>query len=92
MGWSCRADAGNTMQKIEDCCRKQTGSQNSFRRNGNEYFIELSYVEHDDGAITGSIMLVTGDFCNKSGSLRIEGDGTITRPKYLREMIECTSA
>jgi hypothetical protein len=91
MGWSCRADAHETMQKWTAACVAQTGSQNEFDADGVRYFWELSRTEHDDGAITGTIMRVTEKrpdgsmMAVKCGSFRINPDGTIGRaPAFLR--------
>ena len=93
MGWSCRADAAKTAEKWAAACVAQTGSQNVFRTKGRTYFWENSRKEYDDGAITGSVfrMLGNGEIngtnpCVKSGSFRIEGDGTVARaPKFLKD-------
>lgn len=87
MGWSCRADAGKVLAKFEEACRKSTGSSNTYKAFGKRYFFEVSGVEHADGAITGSIhRFVDKGRCVRSGSFRIEGDGTITRaPAFLKK-------
>jgi len=92
MGWSCRADAAVTMESWTAACVAQTGSPNVFRVNGREYFWEVSSVEHDDGAITGTIVRVEGPgstpdstACRSAGSFRINGDGTVARaPRFLK--------
>ena len=92
MGWSCRADAARTMHDWSDACYAATGSSNVFEANGSRYFFETSRTEHRDGAITGSVyktLIVEGDSirCRKSGSFRIEGDGTVTRaPAWLKKV------
>lgn len=86
MGWSCRADAGNVLDKMSAACVASTGMSNTWEHNGVRYFFEISRTEHADGAITGSVCKFVGkDLCRKSGSIRIEGDGTITRaPAFLK--------
>jgi hypothetical protein len=87
MGWSCNAKASDTLQRMTDKCVKASGSQNTFIVKGVTYFFETSRTEHRDGAITGKVMrmiLPENTHCRPSGSIRIEGDGTITRaPKFL---------
>ena len=80
MGWSCRQDAYNTMKQWEQHCREQTNSSNSYKVGEQSYFFEASRTEHADGAITGAAwkMLPNGR-ARKSGSFRIEGDGTVKR-------------
>jgi len=92
MGWSCRADAGKTMDAWIKACVEATGSSNVYRVGGDEFFWETSRTEHADGAITGSIVKVTvknpdgSSYCRKVGTFRIEGDGRIARaPKWLKD-------
>jgi hypothetical protein len=96
MGWSCAKAASFTMEAISNFCFKQTKSDNVFVSKGNKYFIEWSRTEHRNGAITGSIMKMAMTLCRKSGSIRIEPDGTISRaPKILMDVpvyvLECTN-
>jgi len=80
MGWSCRADAMNTMREWEKVCRFTTASSNCYEVNGQRYFFETSRTEHDDGAITGSVWKMLPDGrARKSGGFRIEGDGAVKR-------------
>jgi len=96
MGWSCRAEAGNTLNAWQDACFAQTGMANVFlskggsERNqfagGSKYMFEVSNKEHHDGAITGSIQRFVDDtHVVKAGSFRIEPDGTVSRaPAFLK--------
>jgi len=91
MGWSCRKDAGDTLTKISDWVVENFDNQNKWTTKKGTYFFESSRTEHDDGAITGSIWksLPAGtpyrgktypdERVTRSGTFRIEGDGTITR-------------
>jgi hypothetical protein len=84
------------MEAISNFCYKQEKSNNVFSSKGKKYFIEWSRTEHRDGAITGSIMKMNGETCKKSGSIRIEPDGRISRaPKILMDVpvcvLECTT-
>jgi hypothetical protein len=88
MGWSCRKEAGDVVQAWTEACVAQTDSQNTFVPNGDvKYFWETSHREYGDGAITGTIWkFLPNGFCRRSGTFRIEGDGTITRaPKWLKD-------
>lgn len=88
MGWSCRTDAANTLDKIEKACRLSTGSQNCIKQGEDEFFFDVSRTEHNDGAITGSVFKFTPSktHCRKAGSFRIEGDGTVTRaPAWMKK-------
>ena len=92
MGWSCRAEASKVMHKWTHACVEQTNSQNVFRVGADEYFWEISRTEHDDGAITGTIVRVVekrpdgSSTCRKVGTFRIDGDGTVKRaPKFLAD-------
>jgi hypothetical protein len=86
MGWSCTRDADRTARQWVDACVASTGSQNTFRSRGRKYFWEQSRTEHHDGAITGSIYRMDRHgYCRRSGTFRIEGDGTVSRaPAFLR--------
>lgn len=87
MGWSCGIKASEVLNKWMDACLEQSGSQNQFTSNGNTYFFEHSRKEHDDGAITGSIwkFLPDGVHVRKSGTFRIERDGSMRAPKWLKD-------
>lgn len=99
MGWSCRTEAARVLEQFGRLCVERTGKSNVFRTARGEYFLETSNVEHDDGAVTGSVWRVLGAQddgtyrCQRSGSLRIEGDGTVTRgPALLREAAKQAAA
>lgn len=80
MGWSCRKDAMDTLQKIEKvlCIGP---SANEFQINGKAYIIDTGRTDHADGAITGTLWRDTGDGTHYTcaGSWRIEGDGRFSR-------------
>lgn len=81
MSYSCTVKANLALEAIYAGMPNSQDSSNTFDRNGRTYFVEQGR-ERTDGAITGQIIdLVTG---RQSGSLRIEPDGGITRPVYLR--------
>jgi hypothetical protein len=88
MGWSCSARANHRLDALTQFCVAQTGSQNRFEHKNASYFFEVSRREHADGAITGTIhRFVTESMQVKSGTLRIEGNGKITRaPKILKNV------
>ena len=80
MGWSCRADAYKTMKSWNDFCVRITGSSNVYVAKDKKYFFEGSRVEHNDGAITGSVFRFLDEkHCRKAGTFRIEGDGRVAR-------------
>lgn len=90
MGWSCRADAWNTMKAWNDLCVAITGASNTYVANGTKYFYESSRVEHEDGAITGAVWkMIDEKHCRKAGSFRIEGDGSVARyPAGLNKLLK----
>lgn len=104
MGWGCNKDAGDTLDKISRWIVENFDNQNRWITKKGTYFFEISRTEHADGAITGSIrkILPAGtlyrgktypdDRCTRSGTFRIEGDGTITRfpnlPKEVKRKAE----
>lgn len=87
MGYSYNAAAGNVLDAWQDACFAQSGVTNVFTTPKGEYFFEVSRKEHNDGAITGTLMkyLPGTNLVKPSGSFRIEGNGTVTRgPKALK--------
>lgn len=78
------------MDAMHEACFQQTGVMNTYEASGKRYFLEISRREHADGAITGTVMRMFerdgNTYAKPSGSVRIEGDGTVTRaPKFLKE-------
>lgn len=96
MGWSCSRDAGNTMELLTERCIKETGSQNTYsgaNNPGTKYFWQRSNKEYRDGRITGSVWKMLNDgTCKRTGSFRINADGTVARftalHGYIIAMIE----
>jgi hypothetical protein len=86
MGWSCRADAGATLDKWTAACVAQTGSQNTYTVDGVQYFFEVSRHEYDDGRITGQIFrMEANNMCRKVSSFRINPDGSVQQaPAFLK--------
>ncbi len=92
MGWSCRAEAGNTMNRWMEKCRLNSGSSNVWGDRRGWYMFEVSRVEHADGAITGAIVKFDGNPmrqestpAKKVGSFRINPNGTVARaPGFLK--------
>lgn len=83
MGYACAAAADDVLQVLSE-----TGiftSQNSWTDKRKEYFFEIG-KENEDGAITGSVWLMTG---SKVGGFRIEPNGYISKfphiPKKYKE-------
>ena len=103
MGWSCSAAAGDTMRAMDQACRAQTGSSNSWAVDPNgvydrdhftgkremQYFWECSRVEHRDGRITGTVIkLLSSGHGKRVGSICIDAEGNLKRcPKSLQSMI-----
>jgi hypothetical protein len=83
MGWSCSAAANFTLDAIV-AIQQKLGSVTSnglvINGNTNAGFWESSRKEHDDGSITGSVWTMVGtDKCRRTGSFRINANGTIAR-------------
>jgi hypothetical protein len=95
MGWSCRKEAGDTMSKISRAIIERFKNQNTWEVGSRKFFYEHSRVEHDDGAITGSVCEIRfypptqDERCFDVGSFRIEGDGTIKKfPHFPKEWLK----
>jgi hypothetical protein len=101
MGYSCRRAAGLCVDAIERQIIPVTWPSDTWKYQGNEYFWERGR-EQDDGAITGTVWLVYDKpglyinekptrLCHKVGSIRVEGDGKLTRwpciPREVRKNV-----
>lgn len=89
MGWSYAKAAGDIMDKWTEACIANSGSQNQWSEKGKTYFFETTRRDHKDGAICGSIwsFLADGVHVRKSGTFRINSDGTVGRaPKFLKSI------
>lgn len=81
MGWSSTRIAGLRLDAISKLCDV---NQNTWTDKGQEYFYETGR-EQRDGAICGTINKSFGNTCRKSGSFRIEPDGSVKRgPKLFK--------
>ncbi len=91
MGWSCRADAAKTLDKVTAHCVKTTGTSNTWKgKDGLRYFYEgVQDVEHRDGAITGEIFQMVGDdSARQVATFRIEGNGSLSKaPQVWRDAV-----
>ena len=85
MGYSCRADAWETLQAIQN---QLPSKSNYWEHEGKKYFLEIG-KETKDGSITGTVFEDKKGQCVKAGSLKITGWGEIVRfpglPKIVRE-------
>ena len=83
MGWSCTRTAGHTLDAITEHCIAETGQQNVFTNRGNRYMLEVGR-EQSDGAICATIYkFLEGNSIKRSGSLRIEPNGKISRGPHV---------
>ncbi len=87
MGYSCRAEAGSTLDKISAKCRAQGGSSNQYTdpKTGKSYFYEVGR-ENSDGRITGSVHLMSPNgTCRQSGTFCISPEGVVVRgPAWMK--------
>ena len=74
-----------TLKKMQAACKEVTGTNNIWHQKGSDFVMDISNRVHDDGAITGRILRLgrpsqDGHRPNRLvGTIRIEGNGTITR-------------
>jgi len=91
MGWSCNAAASLTLTAIGTLMSASgaKGSNSIMAGNQEIGFWETSRVEHNDGAITGSVYVhVDERHCRKVGGFRIEPNGKVTRfPRMPRPLL-----
>ena len=82
MGYSCRKDAGDTLDRLAELLspRAAGGSTNSFKlANGVEGFWEIGR-ENADGSITGKVWKsIDAGHCLPAGSFKISPDGKVVR-------------
>jgi len=89
MGYSCTAAADDAYGSIQ----AMFPSKSNFWTgdDGKEYFLEQG-KENRDGAITGTVIQMNGQYGKKVGSLRIEPSGYVTRfphlPKHIRAHVK----
>lgn len=93
MGWSCRKDAMDSLNKLEELLKgKGEKFQNTFtNKQGVKFFYGVSTnKEYSDGHITGKVFkMINENSCLPFGSFHIAGDGEITRfPGMPKEYIE----
>ena len=93
MGCSCSAKAGDVLRAWNDFCYNSTGFNNVYKNRGKTYMLEVSSVEHNDGSITGSILVQFGETksdgsfsAHRCGTFRINGDGTIERAPIILKL------
>jgi hypothetical protein len=99
MGYSCRQDADTTYQEWLEYCYATTGVSNSYLYKNNRYCLQIGR-EQNDGAITGTVMLlidnpdIEGQYLAYSkGSFRIEPNGIGTRfPTGLKDLLAGAAA
>lgn len=90
MGWSCRADAAETMDKI-----RATGLFVGKQVGDDEFFVEVSNREFADGHISCKVMKFTSGrpedasrMAVKVASFQIAPDGGLPKaPKWLKAMV-----
>ena len=87
VGWSCRKEAGDTLDRATEYCRASEGSSNTWKVDGREFFYEVSSREYEDGRITGTVWEILNGLCYRRGGFRIEGNGKVARFPYLSKSI-----
>jgi hypothetical protein len=89
MGYSCRKDANNTLDRLTQYYREHgEKSSNTFHAIGKKYFWEIG-KENSDGAITGKVNECTADDTQAFyiGGFRISPDGEVERfPRLPKEV------
>ena len=83
MGYSCTKKADDTLVRIGKTFATD-GNPNILTIGAGRFFFEHGQ-EQSDGAITGSLMEIVGDFCRKVGSVRISPEGQIVRFPALKK-------
>lgn len=79
MGWSANRDACLTLEVITAHCIADSGQQNVYHVGEKKYMLQVGR-EQGDGAICATIYKFDEqDRIRRSGSMRIEGNGTISR-------------
>ena len=94
MGWSCSKKASMVLDSWREACIASTDMSNTWTclvgkmpyPQERKYFWEASNVEHEDGAVTGSIFgMLSDNRATRIGHFRIEGDGFVSHaPSFLK--------
>jgi len=94
MGYSCTADAMDTLGQLNEKIKARFKTSNMFTINGVNYFYEIGR-EQPSGAITGSLWKTHGDMmadkqpAYRAGTFKINADGTWARkPIPMKKMLE----
>ena len=86
MSYSCTSRADAVLKVISDAIYEKNGSQNTWTKDGNEYFYEVGR-ENSDGSITGRVWLLKGQLAYPKGSFKIDSDGALIRFPHLSKDI-----
>ena len=85
MGYSLTKAVSDVLDIWMKRCLESTNCQNVYMVGSEKYFWETGRRVNDDDSVTGSIWRFVGENVRRSGTFRIEANGTITRaPKFLR--------
>lgn len=80
MGYCTSNASGNTLDLLENLCRKQNKSGNKWDYKGKQYFFEIDRKDQPDGGIKGSVALCAGEtIARDAGRFHIDGDGIILK-------------
>lgn len=78
MGWSCRNEVAETMERWRKYCADLTGTSNTFLVGSTQYFWELDATEYDNGAATGAVYRMgKSGMAYPVGTFTIKPDGTL---------------
>lgn len=79
MGYGCAKAASDSLKAVAVLFGDESSNGIKFP-DGSKGFFEASRTEHADGAITGTVFVLTCDNrARKKGSFKVEGNGTISR-------------
>jgi hypothetical protein len=86
MGWSCRKEVGDTLDKLQQSCVLSTGMSNVWVCMGTRYMFELDRKEYADGHATGEV-LKFGPSPNENmatlvGRFNVRPDGALTKSSH----------
>lgn len=83
MGWSCRKEVGDTLDKLQAACVRSTGMSNVWNVMGTRYMFELDSREYSDGRATGDVMKFCPapmeNYAVKVGRFTIRANGSLSK-------------
>lgn len=90
MGYSCTRNAGDRLDMILKADNSDPSSNMWVKEDGYRYFFERGR-ENSDGAITGTVYQIRGEYAYRKGTAKIDPDGKVTRFPHMNSVMRKAS-